>query len=90
MKKKIYAVFAATAIGTLVWLTAAPQDVQKPASPGRDFETREVMIPARDGVRLHTLIFTPKPLGPPLPIILSRTPYGISGSAGRLRGLLKE
>jgi len=90
MKMKIEIAFLVAAVGTLVWLTAAQQDVQKPGSPGQDFEAREVMIPARDGVRLHTLIFTPKPLGPPLPIILNRTPYGIAGSAGRLRGLLKE
>src|SRR6266436_2414895 len=43
------------------------------------FEKREEMIKARDGVRLHTLIFTP-PSDKPLPILMSRTPYGIDGS----------
>src|SRR5712692_1370880 len=37
------------------------------------FERREEMIPARDGVRLHTLIFTPKNQAEPLPILMSRT-----------------
>src|SRR5712692_5430427 len=40
------------------------------------FERREEMIKMRDGVRLHTFIFTP-PSNKPLPIMMSRTPYGI-------------
>ena len=34
------------------------------------------MIPMRDGVRLHTEIYTPKDAKEPLPFILERTPYG--------------
>jgi uncharacterized protein len=41
------------------------------------FERREEMIKMRDGVRLHTLVFTPKNQLEALPIIMSRTPYGI-------------
>ncbi|HYR41623.1 MAG TPA: CocE/NonD family hydrolase [Terriglobia bacterium] len=41
------------------------------------FERREEMIRTRDGVRLHTLIFTPKGQTQRLPIIFNRTPYGI-------------
>ncbi|MFN2578440.1 MAG: CocE/NonD family hydrolase [Pyrinomonadaceae bacterium] len=44
------------------------------------FDRREKMIRMRDGVRLHTLIFTPKSRKETLPIILNRTPYGISES----------
>jgi hypothetical protein len=40
------------------------------------FEKSEVMIPMRDGVRLHTVIFTPKDRSGPLPILFERTPYG--------------
>src|SRR5438128_2392207 len=42
------------------------------------FEKREEMIRMRDGARLHTLIFTPKYQAEPLPILMNRTPYGIS------------
>lgn len=42
------------------------------------FNKQEVMIPARDGVKLHTEIYTPKNAREPLPILLERTPYGIS------------
>jgi putative CocE/NonD family hydrolase len=38
----------------------------------------EVMIPMRDGVKLHTEFYKPKNARAPLPILLSRTPYGIS------------
>jgi uncharacterized protein len=44
------------------------------------FERREEMIRMRDGVRLHTLIFAPKSQQDVLPIIMSRTPYGIAES----------
>ena len=40
------------------------------------FEKREVMIPSRDGVRLHAVLFIPKNAPGPLPILLERTPYG--------------
>jgi uncharacterized protein len=45
-----------------------------PVTPAFDFERREVMIPMRDGVKLHTVIVIPKGEGP-APIILTRTPY---------------
>lgn len=44
------------------------------------FDRREEMIRMRDGVRLHTLIFTPKDQTELLPIIFSRTPYGVGES----------
>ncbi len=48
------------------------------------FEQSEVMIPMRDGVRLHTLVFTPRGATEPLPLLLTRTPYGIDGSLKRI------
>ena len=42
------------------------------------FEKSEVMIPMRDGVKLHTLIFTPKGRSAALPILIERTPYGVT------------
>ncbi len=43
------------------------------------FEKTDLMIPMRDGVKLHTVVFKPKASGDPLPIILERTPYGARG-----------
>jgi len=42
------------------------------------FDKTEVMIPMRDGIRLHTEIYAPKDAAQPLPILFERTPYGIS------------
>ena len=39
------------------------------------------MIPMRDGVRLQTVILTPVDQKGPLPILLSRTPYGVRDKA---------
>ena len=47
---------------------------------GPEYVRTEAMIPARDGVRLHTVIFRPKDSetsGPPLPFLMTRTPYGV-------------
>ena len=44
------------------------------------FDRREAMVPMRDGVRLHTLIFVPTKIAETLPILINRTPYGIGQS----------
>ena len=41
---------------------------------GFDYERRDVMIPMRDGVKLHTVILVPKGVSN-APILLTRTPY---------------
>jgi putative CocE/NonD family hydrolase len=46
------------------------------------YNKQETMIPMRDGVRLNTVIFTPKEHTEPLPILIQRTPYGASVSDG--------
>src|SRR5258707_12455417 len=40
------------------------------------FTKQALMIPMRDGVKLHPLVFTPKNAAAPLPILFERTPYG--------------
>ncbi len=49
---------------------------------GPKYVRSEVMIPVRDGVELHTVILRPEDSeksGPPLPFLMSRTPYGVGG-----------
>jgi putative CocE/NonD family hydrolase len=41
-----------------------------------NYTRKDEMIPMRDGVRLHTQIFTPAPSSEKLPFLLIRTPYG--------------
>src|SRR6266850_1047978 len=45
-----------------------------PTNYGFDYVRREVMIPMRDGVKLHTVILIPKG-AQGAPILLTRTPY---------------
>jgi putative CocE/NonD family hydrolase len=52
------------------------------------FDKREVMISMRDGVKLHTEIYTPKDAKARLPFLFERTPYGISAPDKGMSGHL--
>ena len=43
--------------------------------PG-EFTKQDLMIPTRDDVKLHTVVFTPRDAKGALPILFERTPYG--------------
>ncbi len=56
-----------------------------PMNHGQLYVRSEVMVPARDGVKLHVVLLRPQGSeadGPPLPILLDRTPYGAGGTNG--------
>ena len=53
----------------------------QPVMTGWDYSRREVMIPMRDGVRLHTVILVPKG-AKNAPILLTRTPYEANALTG--------
>ena len=76
----------------LVACCAAAADAQQPAtpSPAADFNMTEVMIPTRDGVRLHSKVFVPKNQTGPLPFIMKRTPYGIERAEGNFVAYMKD
>ena len=44
-----------------------------------DYQRSEVMIPMRDGVKLHAVILKPADIAAPLPFLIQRTPYGADG-----------
>jgi putative CocE/NonD family hydrolase len=46
----------------------------QPSTNSFDYEKRDVMIPMRDGIKLHTIILIPKGASH-APILLTRTPY---------------
>src|SRR5713226_9918 len=62
-----------------LFLLAAPLRAQttQPQDPPAGFDKIEQMVPMRDGVKLHTIIYAPKSHREPLPILFNRTPYGI-------------
>jgi putative CocE/NonD family hydrolase len=72
--RTIFAAFA------LLWIGVAGAAGQISARPALSalFDKREVMIPMRDGVKLHTEIYAPRDAKEALPIFLERTPYGIA------------
>jgi putative CocE/NonD family hydrolase len=76
----------------LLLLTTLQATGPAPSPPDsvEGYRAEMAMIPMRDGARLHTFIYRPTAAGP-LPIILTRTPYGIDGLAPRsFRIALKE
>ncbi len=46
-----------------------------------DYQRSEVMIPMRDGIKLHTVILKPTDISAPLPFLIQRTPYGVDGTS---------
>lgn len=78
---KTTSTFVLFAIAGLVFVPcfgAAPQR-QRPDLSAL-FTKTDVMIPMRDGVKLHTEFYTPKNAATPLPILMNRTPYGIAAA----------
>ena len=62
---------------SMVWLLPSVQTLaQGTGDQTSNYKRSEVMIPVRDGVHLHTVIFTPKDQQEPLPFVMIRTPYG--------------
>ncbi|QDZ08023.1 CocE/NonD family hydrolase [Sphingomonas panacisoli] len=59
-----------------------PAKFSPPVDPAADYVTREVEIPMRDGVKLHTVIVIPKG-ATNAPIVLTRTPYHADARAKR-------
>lgn len=60
--------------------TDIPDNFQ-PRPPAQDFELIDVMIPMRDGVKLHTVVLISKRIQAPAPMLLMRTPYGANNVA---------
>jgi len=57
---------------------AFPQEPPAPAPNAKPlFTLREVVVPMRDGIRLQTVILAPVNQKDPLPILFTRTPYGV-------------
>ena len=42
------------------------------------YTKHEYLIPMRDGVRLFTVVYTPKDTSQPYPFLLTRTPYSVA------------
>ena len=68
---------ATSAAQTAAGLPSETPAKVEPVTESFDYVKRDVMIPMRDGVKLHTVIVTPKG-AKNAPILLTRTPYSAS------------
>jgi len=57
-------------------LCPAPSHCQQTVQKS-NYRVQEFMVPMRDGVRLQTVVIAKANLAEPLPILLTRTPYGV-------------
>jgi putative CocE/NonD family hydrolase len=73
------ALFAAPVLAAALAAAAVVFSVPAPAAaPG--FTETQAMVPMRDGVKLHTVVYAPNKAAAPLPFLIVRTPYGVSGA----------
>ncbi len=71
--------------GATVTQSQTPDSVYRLTGPAvhhlfHDYQRTEVMIPMRDGVKLHAVILKPADISGLLPILMQRTPYGVDGT----------
>ena len=74
-------VAAGIAVACAGWVHVRAARAQEGAGPAlidvsELYTKQDVMIPMRDGVKLHTEIYAPKNAEGPLPFLITRTPYG--------------
>jgi putative CocE/NonD family hydrolase len=98
MKKSFLLLF----LSVFIFLSCEPKEKveEKPQDTfiQDNYDIAEVDIPMRDGIKLHTVIFTPKDKSQTYPILMQRTPYNASpyrrgklrSSIGPNRNLMKE
>ncbi|MEP6733595.1 MAG: CocE/NonD family hydrolase, partial [bacterium] len=89
MQKRYHCLIA---VAILVLSTSALSQAPS-ATPARatlEFDKQEVMIPMRDGVKLHTTVYTQKGITEPRAFILNRTPYGIAQNGRAMNGSFAE
>src|SRR5579872_7446507 len=75
---------------SIAWLSSVNLFAQ-PTKPDDKYSRQEAMIPMRDGIKLHTVIFTPKNQTEKLPFLITRTPYGVSDNPSpEKQGYIKD
>ncbi len=79
---------AAALAGMMVLLAPAAGLAAPVEVPG--FTVTEAMIPMRDGVKLHTVVYAPEKAQAPLPILFQRTPYSADRRGSAIATSLRE
>ncbi|MGB9336425.1 MAG: CocE/NonD family hydrolase, partial [Candidatus Acidiferrales bacterium] len=80
VRRALYLLFAAGLLAMILIMPGSRVAATQTAAPdySQTFNKTDVMIPMRDGVRLHTEIYAPKDAKEALPLLIERTPYGLS------------
>ena len=73
-----YRFFLWLAVIILLYVLTGRAQAPNPPDYSLLFNKTDVMIATRDGVKLHTEIYSPKHSSEKLPIVIERTPYGLS------------
>lgn len=89
MKKRLGRISVLTLAALVAFAGASAQEEPSSREPQKLFERKEALIPMRDGVKLYTEIYTPRDAREPLPMLMLRTPYGISAGPHAYSRLLK-
>lgn len=69
--------FAFSALFLVLAVNLASRQQQSSADVKQQYDKHEFMIPMRDGVRLFTIVYTPKDISQTYPFLIERTPYSI-------------
>lgn len=72
--------------GDLIFTREAP----KHSKIANEYVKQEFMIPMRDGIHLHTTVFSPKVRSEALPFLIERSPYGWDSAARTINAALTE
>ncbi len=72
------------AVGAAVSIFAQVTPSGQAPTAALEFTETRAMVPMRDGVKLNTVVFTPKRTVGPLPFLIMRTPYGAPASSRTL------
>ncbi|MGH9397900.1 MAG: CocE/NonD family hydrolase [Terriglobia bacterium] len=80
MRRSRFALCAVFCLATALALSL-PWRTQAVPAGNQSFTVSHAMIPMRDGIHLHTAIFTPSGKSGPLPLLLIRSPYGLDDDA---------
>ena len=66
---------------TILLVSLVSLKAQTASDPSQQYDKVEVMIPMRDGIRLHTEVYSPKHATVLLPLLITRTPYGLAADS---------
>jgi hypothetical protein len=77
MRRSSFLYLSALLLAALGTLAAAAAQGPATFDAKAQYDKREVMIPMRDGVKLFTIIYSPRNQTDSYPILLTRTAYGI-------------